>query len=57
MKTWELILQFLPKIASGELTLALALEECAHHNPTSITLTAEHKDDGFILSGAHLHQK
>ncbi|MFT4998451.1 MAG: alkylation response protein AidB-like acyl-CoA dehydrogenase [Flavobacteriales bacterium] len=43
--------QFLPKIASGELTLALALEECAHHNPTSITLTAEHKDDGFILSG------
>jgi alkylation response protein AidB-like acyl-CoA dehydrogenase len=43
--------EFLPRIASGEITLALALEESAHHNPTNITLTAEQKDDEFILSG------
>ena len=31
----------LPQVASGELLLALALEEGAHHNPLGVTATAE----------------
>lgn len=42
----------LPKIATGELTLALALEESQHHNPCSIFTTATSNDGGFILNGS-----
>ncbi len=42
---------FLPKIASGELRLGLALEEGAHHNPEATALTASETDLGFVLNG------
>ncbi|MFT6365108.1 MAG: acyl-CoA dehydrogenase, partial [Bacteroidia bacterium] len=42
----------LPRIAAGELTLALALEESQHHNPCSISTTATSSDKGFILNGS-----
>jgi alkylation response protein AidB-like acyl-CoA dehydrogenase len=42
----------LPDIAGGTLTLALALEETHHHNPTSITTTAKIQGDNFILNGS-----
>lgn len=41
----------LPAIASGKLTLALALEESHHHRPTHIATTAEKKGDSFLLNG------
>lgn len=41
----------LPKIASGEIVIALALEEGAHHNPDAITATAEKTNGGFRLNG------
>ena len=42
----------LPKIASGELTLALAMEEGNHHAPLETALRAEATDSGFRLSGS-----
>jgi len=42
----------LPGIASGELTLALALEESHHHQPNRVHTRAEADGDGYILSGA-----
>ncbi len=41
----------LPAVATGELTLALALEESNHHNPTGVALRAEKSGDGYSLSG------
>ncbi len=41
----------LPKIAGGEMTLALALEEGPHHNPLNIATTAEASGDGFVING------
>lgn len=41
----------LPSIASGELTLALALEESHHHRPTHIATTAQRQGDNFIVNG------
>ena len=41
----------LPKIAAGELTLALALEEYHHHRPTRIATTAVREGDDFLLNG------
>ena len=32
---------YLPKLVSGELTTAFALEEGSHHNPTNITTSAK----------------
>lgn len=43
--------QYLPEIASGKISLALALEESVHHNPSGIALTAEKQDSSFLLSG------
>ena len=43
--------QYLPDIASGKISLALAMEESIHHNPSNIALTAKQHKDGFILSG------
>lgn len=41
----------LPKIASGELCIALALEEQAHHQPLRAELTATTSASGFVLNG------
>jgi alkylation response protein AidB-like acyl-CoA dehydrogenase len=41
----------LPKVADGSLLLALALEESAHHRPTSIATTAKKDGDSFVISG------
>jgi alkylation response protein AidB-like acyl-CoA dehydrogenase len=41
----------LPAIASGELTLALALEESNHHRPTQIATTVEQQADSVVLNG------
>lgn len=41
----------LPAIASGQLCIALAVEESNHHNPQAITMAAELTADGFILNG------
>ena len=43
--------ELLPKIAAGELTLALALEESNHHNPTGCALAAKANGDGWQLDG------
>jgi len=42
----------LPDIAGGKMTLALALEETHHHNPTYISTTAKIQGENFILSGS-----
>ncbi|MFT5032526.1 MAG: alkylation response protein AidB-like acyl-CoA dehydrogenase [Bermanella sp.] len=44
----------LPAIASGQTSVALALEESSHHRPSQIALTAENVAEGFQLSGAKL---
>lgn len=41
----------LPEIATGKLTLALALEESHHHRPTHIATTAEKQGDNFVING------
>jgi len=42
----------LPAIADGSLTLALALEETHHHNPTLVSTTAKIQGENFILNGS-----
>ena len=44
--------ELLAKIASGELLMALALEESHRHNPYGIAMTAEASGDGFTLNGS-----
>ena len=41
----------LPRLASGELTLALALEESHRHRPEQISMSASQSDDGYVLNG------
>jgi len=41
----------LPVIAGGEMTLALALEESHHHNPTAIATTVTAAGDELVLNG------
>lgn len=43
--------QRLPQLISGELRLALALEENARHAPEAIQLEARRDGDGWVLSG------
>ena len=43
--------EFLTKIASGEVTMAFALEEGPRHKPFSINLEAKKKGGNFILNG------
>jgi len=43
--------EHLPALAKGELLLALALEEGAHHAPYRIATAARHDDGGFRLDG------
>jgi acyl-CoA dehydrogenase len=42
----------LPPLASGQLLLALAADECARHAPHHITTRAEASGNGFRLTGA-----
>ncbi len=43
--------ELLPKVAAGELLLALALEESHRHNPYGIATTATESGGGFEVSG------
>lgn len=43
--------ELLPAIASGELLLALALEESHRHSPYGVATTAAPKEGGFVLNG------
>ena len=42
----------LPKVASGELLLALALEESHRHNPYGISTTAQPEGDVYSITGS-----
>ena len=44
--------EWLPKIASGETLMALAVDEGRKHNPSNIQMTAERSGNGFNLSGS-----
>ncbi|MEL7032640.1 MAG: acyl-CoA dehydrogenase family protein [Pseudomonadota bacterium] len=44
--------EWLPKIASGEVTVALALDEGTHHAPLNIATEAERNGQGYTLNGA-----
>lgn len=41
----------LPKIAGGEMLVALALDEHSNHAPSRIATSAEKTDNGFVLNG------
>lgn len=41
----------LPKISTGEIVIALALEETSHHNPNQLSASAEKNGNGFKISG------
>ena len=41
----------LPQVAAGDLILALAHEESAHHKPYNVKARAEKSGDGYTLSG------
>ena len=43
--------EWLPKIAAGEATFALALDESAHYSPYSVSTEAERNGQGFTLNG------
>ena len=42
----------LPKVAAGELLLALALEESHRHSPYGVAASAAASDDGYVISGS-----
>src|SRR5262245_41398826 len=42
---------YLPKIASGDLIMALAVDEGPHHDPTDIALGTKKSGAGYALSG------
>jgi len=42
----------LPPLAAGNITLALALEEGHHHNPTRVTTMARKTDQGYLINGS-----
>lgn len=43
--------RWLPKVAAGELTLALAVDETARHDPSAIAMSAKAEGDGHTLTG------
>src|SRR5947209_18286707 len=43
--------ELLPKIAAGEVLMALAVDERAKHGPRQIALAAKRSGNGFALSG------
>jgi acyl-CoA dehydrogenase len=45
----------LPRIASGDLLVSLALEEGPHHSPSAIATTATPDNDGYRISGKKVH--
>ncbi len=42
---------FLPKIVSGDLTTALAIDESSHHNPKETEMIAKKEGESFIING------
>lgn len=44
--------EWLPKIASGEATVAVAVDEGTHHAPLNIATEAERNGQGYTLNGA-----
>jgi len=44
--------ELLPKVAGGELLLAIALEETPHHNPYGAATTAEKSANGYKVTGS-----
>ena len=42
---------YLPKIASGQLTTALAVDESSHHNPANTEIFAKKEGSNFIVNG------
>jgi alkylation response protein AidB-like acyl-CoA dehydrogenase len=42
----------LPVAAAGELTIALAIDEAARHDPANIAMTASPNGDGYTLNGS-----
>lgn len=45
----------LPRIASGDLLVSLALEEGPRHNPTAIATNAAPHRDGYVINGCKVH--
>ena len=45
----------LPRIASGDLLLSLALQEGPHHNPSAVATTATVHAGGYLLNGSKVH--
>ena len=43
--------ELLPKIVSGEITTALAIDESSHHNPAKTEFSATIKDNEYVLNG------
>ena len=43
--------EYLTKIASGDITLAFALEESSRHSPTNLETTAKKDGDSYIING------
>ncbi len=43
---------WLPRIATGEIVAALAVDEGSHHTPLNIALTGTDSSGGFVLNGA-----
>ncbi len=43
--------KYLPSIASGDLTVSLAVDESSHHNPNETELSAKKNNNNYLLSG------
>ena len=43
--------EYLPKITSGDLTTALAIDESSHHNPADTEMVAKKDGKKFVLNG------
>ena len=43
--------KYLPKISSGDLTTALAVDESSHHNPANTEMVAKKDGKKFVLNG------
>ena len=42
---------YLPKIVSGEITTALAVDEFSHHNPNDSVMSAKKEGSNYVLNG------
>lgn len=43
--------KYLPKIVSGEITTALAVDESSHHDPSKTVFMAEKSNEDYVLNG------